>query len=195
MTTRRINYFSQNRETCGDGVETACGPVSLANSLLTLRASSMPPPSLPDIICLASTPTLGRLRDSFGIGPEELCALSAKAGMTYGLHARVVEPCDVSELEAGDLMYVSSIALKNAQGCVQFEDAKTDSHIVMVERIEPNTITVINPDCRRCGHGFQNNKWGRMHISKYDVDKVWMSTRGNGTHTCKAAVLLRGSSM
>ena len=92
-------------------------------------------------------------------------------------------------------MYVSSIALKNAQGGVQFEDSNTDSHIVMVERIEPTAIIVINPDCRRRGNGFQHNIWGRMHISKSDVDKVWMSTRGDGAHTCKAAVLFRGSSI
>lgn len=183
-------YLSQNRGTCGDDVETACGPVSLANSLV-LRASSMATPNLPGILLLASTPALGRLCDRGGISPEELCALSATVGLPYGLHARVCEPCEVSELEAGDLMYVSSIALKNAQGAVQFEDAQYDSHIVMVERIEATTIVVINPDCRKCGSGYRHDVWGRMRISVSDVDNVWKSTRIDGTHTCKAAVLLR----
>ena len=88
-------------------------------------------------------------------------------------------------------MYVNSIALKNAQGGVQFEDAKYDSHIVMVESIESTSIVVINPDCRRSGSGFRHDLWGRMRISQLHLAKVWMSTREGGTRTCKASVLLR----
>ena len=69
-------------------------------------------------------------------------------------------------------MYVSSIALKNAQGGVQYEDAEYDSHVVMVESIESTGIVVINPDCRKSGRGFRHDIWGRMRISHLHLDKV-----------------------
>ena len=186
-------YFSQNRETCGDDVDKACGPVSLANSLV-LKASSMWSPCLPGhMLDMASAPPLHhrRLRDRPGINPYELCALSAAAGQSDGLQATLREPCKLSELEPGDLMYVNSIALKNAQGGVQFEDAMHDSHIVMVESIDSTSIIVINPDCRRSGSGFRHDLWGRMRIAHAHLDQVWMTTRVDGTRTSKAAVLLR----
>jgi hypothetical protein len=186
-----LRYFSQDRASCGDDVDKACGAVSLANSLM-LRADRPLELSTPEsIIHMSSQLPLGRLRDRFGISPDELCALSVLAGQSYELQASLCEPCRVSQLAAGDLMYVNSIALKNAQGGVQFLDAENDSHIVMVESVDPTGIVVINPDCRKCGSGFRHDIWGRMHISQMHLDKVWMSIRSDGTCTRRAAVLLR----
>jgi hypothetical protein len=88
-------------------------------------------------------------------------------------------------------MYVKSIPLLNAQGGVAYEDAEQDSHVVMVEAIQPDgVIVVINPDRRRSGKGFTADKWGRMTIGPDQLADVWCTTRVDGTHTKFAAVAI-----
>ena len=185
-----VIYFSQNKDSCGEDVEKACGPVSLANSL-KYRAKEGKDTTPKEIIYLASGSHAGPLRDRPGLSPHELCALGTTVGQAHGITAMLSHPCKASELAAGDLMYVGSIPLKNAQGGVQYENAEFDSHIVMVERIEPECVIVIDPDCRKCGTGFRHDKWGRMRIPFVELDTVWMTTRNDQTKTKRAAVLLR----
>jgi hypothetical protein len=192
---RKIAFFSQNEVSCGADVETACGPVSLANALLLHSSTSMPPPSLythislTEVLRLASTPPLLKLSERLGISGDELCALGNLVATPYGLQAEFIQHCTLSQLNPGDLIYVGSIPLKNAQGGVQFEEADYDSHVVMVEATQPDAVVVINPDCRRSGRGFMHNNYGRMVLPASSLDKVWMTTRADGTRTCKAAVL------
>jgi hypothetical protein len=183
-------YFSQNKDSCGEDVEKACGPVSLANSL-KYRAKEGKYTTPKEVINLASESLAGPLRERPGLSPHELCALGTIVGQAHGITAMLSHPCKASELAAGDLMYVGSIPLKNAQGGVQYENAEFDSHIVMVERIEPECVIVINPDCRKCGTGFRHDKWGRMRIPFVELDTVWTTTRNDQTKTKRAAVLLR----
>jgi hypothetical protein len=185
-----IEYFSQNSDACGDAVDKACGAVSLANSL-KYRALEGKDTTPKEIIYRASRPPAGPLRDRPGLSPDELCALATAVGQTHGMTAMLSQPCKVSDLAAGDLMYVGSIPLKNAQGGNEYEDAEFDSHIVMVESMEPQCVVVVNPDCRKCGAGFRHNIWGRMRIPLAQLETVWMTTRSDGTTTTRAAVLLR----
>jgi hypothetical protein len=197
MSKRRklsTKYFSQDPTSCGDDVETACGPVSLANSLVGRACPGrIVTPARFIHIAFSTRPDLGRLRDRLGMSPSELCALSAIVGQSHGLQAKLREPCSVEELARGDLMYVKSVALKNAQGGVQFEAAEYDSHIVMVESFERNAIVVINPDCRKSGRGFRHDGFGRMRIPLVPelLNEVWCSLRRDGIKTTRAAVLLR----
>jgi len=192
---RYRNYFSQDWDTCGEAIEIASGPVSLANSLMWRvgYGGMRTPLSLIHLAWGAFLP-----REAVGLSPVELCALSAIAARPYGLRAQVCEPCDDKQLAAGDMIYVNSIAMKNGhnQGRgsgVQYEDAEPNSHIVMVETITPTTIYVINPDCRGGGYrgSFRADIWGRMLIHRNDLDKIWNCTRSDGTRLCRAAVLLR----
>jgi large subunit ribosomal protein L40e len=186
-TALRRCYYSQNNESCGP-LKNACGAISLANSL-AFRGCSNPLVTPERIINIAFA--LNLFRDGHGISPGELFALSATAGHPHGLQAKLVEPAKVTELMPGDLIYVGSIPLINAQGGQQYENAEHDSHIVMVESNGLAGLVVINPDCKKAGKQIRLGKWGRMLISPEHLDKVWMSNRHDGTHTRRAAVQLR----
>jgi len=178
------SYFSQDADTCGsDNVDYACGAVSLANSLLLRGVSKSPK----EILTELPRPSIA---ERGGLLPEELCELSG-ACFGDGTHVTVASPCLAHQLRPGDLMYVSSVVLKNIQGGCQYEESPMDSHIVMVERITAKHITVINPDCRVYGRGFKHYTWGRMHIKKEHLPQVWKTTRADGHKTTRAAVLLR----
>ena len=182
-----ISYFSQDVETCvSDNVDYACGLVSLANSLLLLRGVSRSPQ---EILKELPPPSLAVRR---GLPPEEICALVACCD--DGIDATVASPCLVHQLRPGDLMFVSSVVLKNIQGGCQYEESPADTHIVMVERSTPKGITVINPDCRKYGRGFKHHTCGRMCITKGNLRHVWKTTGTGGHNTIRAAVLLRNKS-
>jgi hypothetical protein len=189
-----ISYYSQDERACGEDVEWACGPVTLANSLILLGLASyhhqVPPSSIIQRVKSGKGPK--EVKKRVGMAPYELRDL-AMLFVEPELVATLQHPCSVDDLRRGDLIYVNSIALKNAQGGVQYEDSVVDSHIVLVERVSSEGVFVINPDCRRSGTGFQHNKWGRMVIKIDLLEQVWQSTREDGSTTVRAAVLLRPS--
>ena len=181
-----ISYFSQDVKTCGsDNVDYACGVVSLANSLLLRGVSRSPKEILKEL----PPPSLA---ERGGLRPEEICALVACCD--DGTEATVASPCLVHQLRPGDLMYVSSVVLKNIQGGCEYEESPVDAHIVMVERSTPKGITVINPDCRKYGRGFKHYTCGRMCIATGNLRQVWKTRGTSGLETTRAAVLLRNKS-
>ena len=172
-------YFSQNVATCGADVEKACGCVSLANAIVLFGMERIEP-----AVIIANAKNMSAF-DSTGLAPESLRLLCVR----MGLHADLVQPCSASALAPGMLMYVRSIGLLNSQGGVTYENSVQDSHIVMVETIQPDgVIVVINPDRRRCGKGFTTDKWGRMTIAPGQLADVWRTSRVNGAHTSCAVV-------
>ena len=177
-----VAFFSQDKQTCGDDVEWACGAVSLANSFVLRGIRQVSPMSI--IQCVKS-PTLKERR---GLAPSELCALATSFVKSTGLVGTLQHPCSVGDVRPGDLIYVSSIALKNSQGLAQYEDSIIDSHVVLVERVSREGVVVINPDCRNKGRSFQHDVWGRMVIPYDKLESVWRSVRVDGSVTLRAAV-------
>ena len=182
-------YFSQDEETCGSLVDYACGPVSLANAFRILKLPVMTPESIISRFDLKGF----SLRKKKGMSPIELGELASALLPSHHWSVFTNESCTLEDLRPGDLIWVSSIELINAQSGIQFELSDTDSHIVVVEKIDTSTgtIIVINPDCRKKGKGFSYNKWGRMLIPEASIGSVWQSVRADGSSTDKAAVLLR----
>ena len=180
----RPHYFSQSVDECGPEVEVACGPVSLANAMgLLVAGVTTSPRQIIDA-------TLPGICASGGTSPEQLLRAAIHMGNKVGITAELRHPCTWNALSAGDILYVRSVALKNAQHGVQFEESPQDSHIVMVEAVVDGALVVINPDCRRCGKGFRHDVWGRMLIPKDSLEAVWQSTRPDGSDTKRAAVIL-----
>ena len=134
------------------------------------------------------------LDQRMGVPPTVLRQLASDFGKAFGIEAELVEPCAFERLEAGDLLYISSVGLINVQeGGDEFEAAEFDSHIVVVERVTRTSLTVINPDCKQVGSGFTYDSWGRMKIPASKLDSIWKTTRSDGVTTDRAAVLLRGT--
>ena len=70
---RYRNYFSQNKLTCGEAIEIACGPVSVANSLIwrgVWFGGILTPLNLIHLAWGVSLP-----REAVGLSPVELCEL------------------------------------------------------------------------------------------------------------------------
>ena len=181
---KEFGYYGQDKETCGHHVDVACGPVSLANSLL-MRGHDVDPKELCNAVV---GPTLNH---RLGLRPTELRQLSKDAGINFGISAHLAEPCSFEVLQAGDLIYINSVGLKNLQGGYEYEASEYDSHIVVVEHVSRTSLTVINPDCKKVGKGFTHDSWGRMKIPAKKLDSIWSTTRSDGFTTKKAAVLIR----
>ena len=154
QSRKTVQYHSQCELSCGSDVDYACGPISVCN-FMALKCIPVTPAAI--FACIESPP----LSDRKGLAPEELerlCQLMLKGpGRKLQCTATLRRKCNMDDLHPGDLMYISSVALLNAQGGNQYEeDSDWDSHIVMVETIDHGAavITVINPDCRKCGRGF-----------------------------------------
>ena len=100
------------------------------------------------------------------------------------------------DLAVGSLMYVRSAELlnvqeKNGRKRKKAQESEKDSHVVLVESIKENgTIVVINPDRapKKSGSGFLESQWGRMSIPPESLEKVWQSTRFDGTRTKRSAI-------
>ena len=182
-------YFAQTEGTCGSDMEAACGAVSLSNALLLHDPPLCVSPAkvINAVFFFSSKP----LVSMGGLTPAELVMLADTVGGPSGVCAEVVQPCPVSRLVPGCLMYVASIPLKNYQGGAQYELAPADSHIVTVERITSTGLVVISPDCKRCGKGFRHDTWGRFVLPFTHLAEVWKTSRHDGAHTVQAAVFLK----
>ena len=183
-----MNYYSQNKQFCGDAVEKACGPVSLANSLLLLNQDSSQVPC-----SQASLPTPGQI----------IFAVSNPPMKDKPLPAPPLEPWDLTHLAQallpwpgravnrmahdpmvfcpGDLVYVDRVRLLNCQGKTQYEEAKTSAQIVTVESRSPEGLIVINPGSRIWGRGFRRDMCGSMFIPARQLRSVTHCTLADGT--------------
>lgn len=184
---RVVGYYSQDEATCKKYVDFACGPTSLANAFKIKRCGVNSP--APVAICEAILDP--PLNEREGLCPQLLRDLASKFGRFFGLEAELVEPCTYGQLEAGDLLYINSVGLKNIQGGHEFEAAEFDSHIVVVERVTKNHLMVINPDCKQVGRDFTHYVWGRMKIRSSELESIWSTSRSDGVNTERAAVILR----
>ena len=133
---------------------------------------------------------LPAILDDAGCPPAKLLRAATQLGKPLGLTARLDHPCTRGALRRGSIMFVRGVALKNAQGVNQYEDALQDSHVVVVEEVLATGLVVINPDCRQCGRGFTHDRWGRMCIPHAKLDEVWQSTRPDASTTKRAAIIL-----
>ena len=103
-------------------------------------------------------------------------------------------------------MFVSSVALLDASLTsrgIEFEPSpctgdEPDSHLVMVESKMPNgDLLIVNPDTQEVPnavHFVDAEGWGRMVIPEQQVDRVWHSTRADGTETSRVAIVWRMTS-
>ena len=180
-------YYSQNIANCGARrVDTSCGPVSVANSMLRYyryRHKVSPRKIICNAIKLKSY-------DQFGISPSSLRDL-CKHMFAKEFTVELVDNCTLRKLAPGMLMFVRSVALLNAQSDVQFENPEHDSLVVMVEAVwEDGTVVVINPDRRQEGEGkgFQSGMWGRMKIPPAFMKSVWQTAQADGSTTVQTAI-------
>ena len=176
--------------------------MSLANCLQVL----FPRLKTPTPLELISTCTELKLFDEGGLSPKNLYALCERALLNMtGLSGATVKASlsPAGDLAVGSLMYVRSAELLNVQeknGRKRKKPQKSeedsheneeDSHVVLVESITENgTIVVINPDRapKESGSGFLESQWGRMSIPPESLEKVWQSTRFDGTRTNRSAI-------
>ena len=192
--SKRFDYISQNESTCGEALWAGCGLVSLVNSLLFMDITSQSSGSRE--VYIWRSYKIGQdleLFDENGLSPAGLKTLCANVCRTWGLTVTLHETCDDSDLCPGMLLFVSSVALLNAQDCgEQFEQEDVNSHIVMLESVEEAGLVVINPDRRkRRGGGFIEGKWGRMFIPVSSVTQVWQCVHQVGTTTTRCAISIR----
>lgn len=191
---KRSDYISQNENTCEDALWAGCGLVSLVNSLLFMDITSRSSREVHIWRCYKIGQDL-ELFDESGLSPAGLKTLCAKVCRTWGLTVTLHETCDDSDLCPGMLLFVSSVALLNAQDCgEQFEQEDVNSHIVMLESVQEAGLVVINPDRRirkRGGGGFIEGKWGRMFIPVSSVTQVWQCVHQLGTTTTRCAISIR----
>ena len=142
----------------------------------------------------------GELRT--GLSPLKLHAcielLLAHARLDCG--TRLVELASVDMLRPGTLIYVRSslmchFALPNVFDPPEhpFTPQEPESHIVMVEGVGDNTVTVINPDTGTTG---EDQQWGRFTVTWGQLYQVWHTTRHDGSTTERVAIILEpGKSM
>lgn len=183
------SFYSQDFANCGVDTDRACGVVSLVNALLMFGCGVIMPPI--EIIKRITNPPLS---ETDGLDPEALRDLCAQHCRRHRLHVTLRHPCTAMELQRGDLVYFSSVLLKNQQIGIEEEDNSIDSHIVTVESIGTQGVTVINPYNRNAGRGFRKNVWGRMFVPWDRLDSIWQTTRHDLSRTRKAAVLIREQS-
>ena len=188
------HYWSQCVTHCGDLVDKACGPVSLANMLVLMRVKGLSAVTPRRILKIAVNKNLF---DAGGLPPGSLQKLCEDVTSPSGLSAQFHELCRPSDIEAGTLLYVNASALMNVQeGAVQMlESTHDNSHIVMVESVMADaTLVVINPDRRRTKKGFTRDMWGRMYVPRVNLENVWRATRFDGTPVVRGAILFEVTS-
>jgi hypothetical protein len=174
---RRLKFFCQNATDCGEEYEYMCALVSLSNAHLILGMDVVTPRAL--------------LNDAYqkkilhppmlGIPPNILVALA------------ISQQAAVDSLQAGDVLYVSGVALLNVGLAPesQFELPDTDSHVVAVESIDVGSrqVTIINPDRRKAGRtGFMHGVSGRFVLTFQQLESVWQSVRSDGTSTSRCLI-------
>ena len=128
-----------------------------------------------------------------GLSPEQLLAVGSLVAGTVDVHCELITHATVEQLRRGSILFVESVALKNAQNRQQYEDDPvSDSHLVMVEAIHADHLVVINPDTAldESGNGFKDKHHGRMQLPFSELENVWKSRRVGGTITTKAALVL-----
>ena len=185
-----MNYYSQNKQFCGDEVERACGPVALANSLLLLNQDSSQVPcsqaSLPTpgqiIFAVSNPPMKDKPLPGPRLEPWDLTHL-AQALLPWPGRAVNRMAHDPMVFCPGDLVYVDRVRLLNCQGKTQYEEAKTSAQIVTVESTSPEGLTVINPGSRIWGRGFRRDMCGSMFHSRASAPECHAlhPCRRNGT--------------
>jgi hypothetical protein len=128
-----------------------------------------------------------------GLSPMELFHLVTMLlkHAPCGIQCTPVEPASVNMLTPGALLHVSSVKLAHlclpAIFDVPMDAHRPDSHIVMVERVNDVTITIINPDV---GVDGTDQEWGRFVLSHQELYQAWSSTRHDSSITCRAALIL-----
>ena len=167
-------------------LDVGCGIVSAFNALQLLQHPV-------DISIIAGAFMMVKCGDLHsGVGPVQLhhCIDMVLRHTKSDLQVRLVEPANVGMLRPGSLIYVQSallghVCLPDIFGAV---DSKgPDSHIVMVEQIHQNGVTVINPDTSDTGCDMQ---WGRFKLTHEHLHQVWRSSRADGSGTTQAAIIL-----
>lgn len=127
-----------------------------------------------------------------GLSPMELFHLVTMLlkHAPCGIQCRSVEPANVNMLTPGALLHVSSVKLAHlclpAIFDVPMDAHRPDSHIVMVERLNDVTITIINPDV---GVDGTDQEWGRFVLSHQELYQAWRSTRHDSSITRRAALI------
>ena len=190
-----VGYASQSAKALTFSLlDVGCGIISTHNALALLRM----PIHLSVIAGAFLMVKQGGLRT--GLSPVKLHAcielLLAHAQLDCG--TRLVEPASVGMLQPGTLIYVRSslmchFALPNVFGPPEdpFAPEEPESHIVMVEDVGDNMVTVINPDTSTQGG---DQQWGRFTFTWGQLHQVWHTTRHDGSTTDRVAIILEPSS-
>ena len=192
-----VGYASQSAKALSFSLlPVGCGIVSTHNALALLGQ----PMHLSVIAGAFLMAKHGELRT--GLSPLKLHAcielLLAHARLDCG--TRLVELASVGMLRPGTLIYVRSslmchFALPNVFDPPEhpFTPQEPESHIVMVEGVGDNTVTVINPDTGTTG---EDQQWGRFTVTWDQLYQVWHTTRHDGSTTERVAIILEpGKSM
>jgi hypothetical protein len=181
------SYASQDDITLSiNVVDTGCGIICVHNMFVLFQME------IPTSVIMGAFLMVKKGNLDGGLSPIELFDMIMMVihSSRCSLRCELIASATIHKLCAGSLVYVNGAALASICLPTVFnapDDMESaNSHIVMVEAVSKDGITIINPDT---GCDGQDKEWGRFIISVEEMESVWKTIRHDMSTTEHTAII------